>query len=85
LVHVHVIAVAVLIWTIIIALTAEISILLIVHIVAILLLILTILAFRLNVLFNEIDDLIGNAQVLDCASANVAFVHSPELVAILED
>jgi len=34
-------------------------------------------------LLHHVDDLVRDAQVLDCAASNVAFRHPPELVTIL--
>lgn len=38
----------------------------------------------LNILLDQINDFIWNAEILDGAASNVAFVHAPELVAVLQ-
>jgi hypothetical protein len=38
----------------------------------------------LNILFDEVDNFIWDSEVFDRTAADVAFVHSPETVAILQ-
>jgi hypothetical protein len=70
---------------VVVVLSAKVSTILLVVVVSILLLVLvSILGLGLDVLLHQIDDLVGNAEILDCAAADVALVHSPKLVAILK-
>ena len=39
----------------------------------------------LNIFFHQINDFIRNTQILDRASSNIAFAHSPETVTILKN
>lgn len=38
----------------------------------------------LHILFDQVDDFIGNSKVFNGAAADVTFVHAPELVSVLK-
>lgn len=66
-------------------LVVEISTILLISALSILLLVhVTTATHLLHILFDQIDHLIGNSQIFNGAAANVAFVHLPELVTVLQ-
>lgn len=63
-------------------LIAEI-LLLVVAILLLVVVLLTTSCLSLNIFLDEINDFIWDTEILDGASTNIAFIHTPELVAIL--
>lgn len=70
---------------VVVVLVAKVSSVLLISTLPVLLLVVSTTSHSLHILFDEIDDFIGNTEVFDRAAADVAFVHLPELVAVLRE